>query len=65
LPEEQRLVVEMRFFAEASLDEIAAALGCPLGTVKSRLHYALENLRLMNLSVNLFAATRESQPRNP
>lgn len=65
LPEEQRLVVEMRFFAEASLEEVAAALGCPLGTVKSRLHYALENLRLMNLSVNLFAATRESQPRNP
>ena len=34
LPEEQRLVVEMRFFAEASLDEIASTLGCPLGTVK-------------------------------
>jgi RNA polymerase sigma-70 factor, ECF subfamily len=38
LPEEHRLVVELRFFAGASLDEIAAALDCPLGTVKSRLH---------------------------
>jgi RNA polymerase sigma-70 factor (ECF subfamily) len=60
LPEEHRLVVELRFFAEATLDEIAAALGCPLGTVKSRLHYALEKLRQMNLAVNLFAAGRQS-----
>ena len=41
LPEVHRLVVELRFFAGATLDEIAAALGCPLGTVKSRLHHAL------------------------
>ena len=42
LPEVHRLVVELRFFAGASVDEMAAALGCPLGTVKSRLHHALE-----------------------
>lgn len=65
LPEEHRLVVELRFFAGATLDEIAAALGCPLGTVKSRLHHALEKLRQMNLAVNLFASSgeiRESKP---
>jgi RNA polymerase sigma-70 factor, ECF subfamily len=65
LPEEHRLVVELRFFAGATLDEIAAALGCPPGTVKSRLHYALEKLRHKNLAVNLFASsweTRESKP---
>ena len=65
LPEEHRLVVELRFFAGATLDEIAAALGCPLGTVKSRLHHALEKLRQMNLAVNLFTSsgeTRESRP---
>jgi RNA polymerase sigma-70 factor, ECF subfamily len=65
LPEEHRLVVEMRFFAGATLEEIAAALGCPLGTVKSRLHYGLEKLRQMNLAVNLFTSsgeTRESRP---
>jgi RNA polymerase sigma-70 factor, ECF subfamily len=61
LPEEHRLVVELRFFAWATLDEIAAALGCPLGTVKSRLHNALEKLRQMNLAVNLFASPRETR----
>jgi RNA polymerase sigma-70 factor, ECF subfamily len=65
LPEEHRLVVELRFFAGATLDEIAAALDCPLGTVKSRLHHALKKLRDMNLAVNLFTSsgeTRESKP---
>jgi len=61
LPEEHRLVVELRFFAGATLDEIAAALGCPLGTVKSRLHHALEKLRRMNLEVNLFVSCRETR----
>lgn len=61
LPEEHRLVVELRFFAGATLEEIAAVLDCPLGTVKSRLHYALDKLRKMNLAVNLFAPTGEAQ----
>jgi RNA polymerase sigma-70 factor (ECF subfamily) len=65
LPEEHRRVVELRFFAGAALDEIAAALGCPLGTVKSRLHHALEKLRQMNLAVNLFASAGQSQERKP
>jgi RNA polymerase sigma-70 factor (ECF subfamily) len=65
LPEEHRLVVELRFFAGASLEEIAAALGCPLGTVKSRLHHALEKLRRMDLAVNLFAASREPRESKP
>jgi len=60
LPEEHRLVVEFRFFAGATLDEIAAALDCPLGTVKSRLHNALEKLRHKNLAVNLFTSSGES-----
>jgi RNA polymerase sigma-70 factor (ECF subfamily) len=65
LPEEHRLVVELRFFAGATLDEIAAAVDCPLGTVKSRLHYALEKLRQMNLAVNLFGSDRESRESKP
>jgi RNA polymerase sigma-70 factor, ECF subfamily len=65
LTEEHRLVVELRFFAGATLDEIAAALGCPLGTVKSRLHYALERLRQMNLAVNLFTSSGESRESKP
>lgn len=49
LPPKHREVISLRFFADASLGEIAAALGCSLGTVKSRLFYALEKLREMNL----------------
>lgn len=59
LPDEHRLTVELRFFAGATLDEIAAALGCPLGTVKSRLHHALTKLRQMNPTVNIFSSDRE------
>lgn len=47
LPEKHRQVVLLRFFQEASLPEIAAALGISVGTVKSRLHHALEKLRRM------------------
>lgn len=61
LAEEHRLVVELRFFTGATLEEIAAVLGCPLGTVKSRLHHALEKLRKMNLAVNLFTPSGETQ----
>lgn len=45
LPGAQREVVWLRFVDGLSLSEIAAALGVPLGTVKSRLHAALESLR--------------------
>jgi RNA polymerase sigma-70 factor, ECF subfamily len=65
LPEQHRLVIELRFFAGATLDEIAAVLGCTLGTVKSRLHHALEKLRQLNLAVNLFASCREVRESKP
>jgi len=52
LPEKHRQVVLLRFFEDASLEEIAAVLDCSLGTVKSRLHHALEKLRRMK-TVNL------------
>jgi len=60
LPDEHRAVLELRFFAGASLDEIATLLGCPLGTVKSRLHHGLEKLRRAKQGVNLFALSGES-----
>ncbi len=63
LPEEHRQVIELRFFADCNLDEIAATLGCPLGTVKSRLHHGLKKLREMSLNVNLFPQERESIAR--
>jgi RNA polymerase sigma-70 factor (ECF subfamily) len=40
-----REVVLMRFVDDMTLEEIAEALGVPLGTVKSRLHYSMAALR--------------------
>jgi RNA polymerase sigma-70 factor (ECF subfamily) len=48
LPPKQQQVIHLRFYVDNSLDGIAAALGCSVGTVKSRLFHALENLRAMN-----------------
>jgi RNA polymerase sigma-70 factor (ECF subfamily) len=45
LSDQHREVVWMRFADGLDLKEIAEALGIPLGTVKSRLHGALEALR--------------------
>jgi RNA polymerase sigma-70 factor (ECF subfamily) len=45
LPPLQREVVIMRFLDDMKLDEIAEALNIPVGTVKSRLHNAVQMLR--------------------
>jgi RNA polymerase sigma-70 factor (ECF subfamily) len=45
LPEDQRTVIALRFFAGLSEHEVAEALGLPEGTVKSRSARALERLR--------------------
>jgi RNA polymerase sigma-70 factor (ECF subfamily) len=45
LPERQREVLSLRYFAEMQLEEIAEALDCPLGTVKSNLHKAVIALK--------------------
>jgi RNA polymerase sigma-70 factor (ECF subfamily) len=45
LSPEQRAVVVLRFWRDLPVDEIARRLGCPSGTVKSRLHNALAALR--------------------
>src|SRR5829696_8657443 len=44
LPEQQREVIMLRFVDGLALNEIATALDIPLGTVKSRLHNALDTL---------------------
>ena len=48
LPARHQQVVYLRFYVDDSLLGIAAALGCSLGTVKSRLFHALDKLRSMN-----------------
>jgi len=45
LSAERREVLTLRFVDDLSLEEIAAALEIPLGTVKSRLHLAIRQLR--------------------
>jgi RNA polymerase sigma-70 factor, ECF subfamily len=45
LTPEHRVVVVLRFFADLTIDEIADRTGERSGTVKSRLHYALSELR--------------------
>jgi RNA polymerase sigma factor (sigma-70 family) len=45
LREEDRLVISLRWFAEQGEVEMAAALGVPRGTVKSRLSRAMVRLR--------------------
>ncbi len=45
LPADQVKVIEMSFFDEKAHGEIAATLGIPLGTVKSRIRIAMKRLR--------------------
>jgi RNA polymerase sigma factor (sigma-70 family) len=45
LSTEQRVVIVLRFLEDLPIEEIAVRCGCRVGTVKSRLHYALRGLR--------------------
>ncbi|MBN8618092.1 MAG: sigma-70 family RNA polymerase sigma factor [Anaerolineae bacterium] len=49
----QRVVVALHYLSGLNLEEIAEILNCPVGTVKSRLHYARENLRRVLETSNL------------
>jgi RNA polymerase sigma-70 factor (ECF subfamily) len=44
LPEEQREVVLLRYYHDLRERDVAEILGVPLGTVKSRMHKALQKL---------------------
>lgn len=45
LAPDQRIVIALRYWRDLTLEQAAETLGLPLGTVKSRLHYALRALR--------------------
>jgi RNA polymerase sigma-70 factor (sigma-E family) len=45
LPPRQRAVIVLRYYEDLSEQEIAAALGCSTGNVKSTAHHALKALR--------------------
>ena len=42
---DHRAILTLHYLQELSLAEVADALGVPLGTAKSRLHYAMEAVR--------------------
>ncbi len=44
LPERQRLAIVLRYLADLPLVDVAAAMGCAVGTVKSTVHAALVRL---------------------
>lgn len=46
LTEDQRVVIELKFFQEMTFEEIAEILGIPLSTIKSRLYSGLETLKI-------------------
>jgi RNA polymerase sigma-70 factor (ECF subfamily) len=45
LPAEQRAVLVLQHYLDLSLADIAEVMGVPVGTVRSRLHYARESMR--------------------
>lgn len=62
LPPEQRAILVFHHYLGLTLTEIASSLAIPIGTVKSRLHYATNTLRAA-LEADLRAPTDTSRER--
>ncbi|MCL6503136.1 MAG: RNA polymerase sigma factor [Pirellulales bacterium] len=60
LPDPQRVALVLRFAAELKYEEIAEVVGCPVGTVKSRIHHGLLGLRALAAKA---AETQSGEPR--
>jgi len=58
---EHRTVVVLRHYADLPLGDVAHALGIPLGTVKSRYHYAMAELRAAIEAESRLATTAEGR----
>jgi RNA polymerase sigma-70 factor (ECF subfamily) len=60
LHERERAIVVLHYFLGMPLTEVAATLGIPLGTVKSRLHRALAEMRVAISAERALTPTRVS-----
>lgn len=45
LPDEQKAIIELKIYQDLSFEEISQITGIPVGTAKSRLHYALNKIK--------------------
>jgi RNA polymerase sigma-70 factor (ECF subfamily) len=52
LPAKQQMVIELSYFQECSIQEIALIANCPENTVKTRLHHARQKIRAFMISDN-------------
>ena len=53
LPPDQRAVVVLRYYHDLPEEDVAEIMGCPRGTVKSRLHHAMAKLSAATKETNL------------
>jgi len=65
LSDEQRIVIILRHYEGLKFQEIASILDCPLGTVKSRMRYGLEQLRMILKRSELFTSQFRDSKVNP
>ena len=62
MPEEKREILILSRFQELKYEEIARLLGCELGTVKTRIHRAIQELRQVFKQLERGLAPREARP---
>lgn len=49
LPSEQQTVLLLKYYQKLTYPEISQIIKCPVGTIKSRMHYSIQNLRKLLL----------------